>query len=135
MQLSKAERDELSARIDRRLILSGDQLQGASVRYEKLEARGLDYVGKAALAKQAIALRSPVELTWPQRGKETGRVFGIPTALEKTGGESILVINPLGTEGESVLPQGEPLKIPLGKISFLRRIKKSIFENSFSTEH
>ncbi|GHV96518.1 hypothetical protein AGMMS50293_28380 [Spirochaetia bacterium] len=128
MQLNRAERDELAARIDRRLVLCETQLRDASVRYEKLEARGLDYVGKVNIAKQAIAQRAPVELVWPGRsaGKGNGpkeeRIFGIPKALEKTGGEAVLVIVPPGGE--------EPARIPLGKISLLRRIKKSIFENS-----
>jgi hypothetical protein len=120
---SKAEQDELAARIDRRLVLCESQLRDASVRYEKLEARGLDYVGKAMIAKQAIALQSPVEVV--RTGKKAERIFGIPRALEKEGGESILVIIPQnnGTGGET-------LRIPLGKISLLRRIKKSIFENN-----
>jgi hypothetical protein len=144
MSLSKEERDELSARIDRRLILNESQLEGASVRYEKLEARLLDYVGKAAVAKQAISSKSPVEVTWPHPRRGLSRITGIPSALEKEGGESVLVLTPLSPEtgggeflqraGESIrIPgefswvPGEPMRIPLGKISLLRRIKKSIF--------
>jgi hypothetical protein len=123
-RFSKAEMDELAARIDRRLVLCESQLRDASVRYEKLEARGLDYVGKAMIAKQAIASQSPVELIRP--GKKGERIFGIPRALEKEGGESVLVISPQNG-GET---GGEFLRIPLGKISLLRRIKKSIFEKN-----
>ncbi|MDR1100716.1 MAG: helicase-associated domain-containing protein [Treponema sp.] len=119
MSLSKEERDELASRINRRQILSSSQLNGASVRYEKLEARLLDYVGKAAIAKQAISSKSLVEITWSHPQKGLIQAAGIPSALEKTGGESVLVLNPLGPE--------EPLRVPLGKISLLRRIKKSIF--------
>jgi hypothetical protein len=118
-RLAKAERDELAARIDRRLVLCESQLRDAAVRYEKLEARSLDYVGKALIAKQAIALQSPVEII--RSGKNGERLFGIPRALEKKGGESILIITAEGG--------GDSLRIPLGKISLLRRIKKSIFEN------
>ncbi|MDR0290263.1 MAG: helicase-associated domain-containing protein [Treponema sp.] len=119
MRLEKEERNELAARIDRRLVLCESQLKDAVVRYEKLEARGLDYVGKTMIAKQAISMQSPVEVIWPGKQKPE-RVFGIPKALEKADGESILVIDPLG--------DGEVLHLPLGKISLLRRIKKSIFE-------
>jgi len=118
MRLSGEARDELAARIDRRLVLCESQLKDAVVRYEKLEARGLDYVGKALIAKQALAMQSPVEAVLPGKEKQE-RIFGIPKALEKVGSESVLVLE--------LLDEGE-MRIPLGKISLLRRIKKSIFE-------
>ncbi|MDR1618964.1 MAG: helicase-associated domain-containing protein [Treponema sp.] len=146
MPLDRAERDELSARIKRRLVLSESQLEGASVRYEKREARLLDYVGKAAIAKQAIASKSLLEVHWPHPEKGLVETTGVPRALEKSGGESILVIGPggdpapdTGTAAESPAGNagpvsrdaprisGECLRIPLGKISLMRRIKKSIF--------
>jgi hypothetical protein len=137
LSLPKAERDELSARIERRLVLSESQLSGVSVRYEKLEARGLDYVGKAMIAKQAIASRSLVEVNWS--GGSTSRIFGIPVALEKQKLESVLVLEPSPRTEEPLSSGGQGdkaggnrgdnlLYIPLGKISLLRRIKKSIFE-------
>jgi hypothetical protein len=126
MQIPKTERDELSARIDRRLVLSESQLSCTSVRYEKLEARGLDYVGKASIAKQAITLKSLVEIKWPQAGGMQ-EIFGIPIALEKPGGESVLVIKPVSPAGQEDSSPMEPLRLPLGKISLIRRIKKSIF--------
>ena len=119
--LSGEAREELTARVNRRMVLSESQLKDANVRYEKLEARGLDYVGKSMIAKQAIAMQSPVEVALPGKQKQE-RVFGIPKALEKAGSESVLVVEL--TEGDA----GETIRIPLGKISFLRRIKKSIFE-------
>jgi hypothetical protein len=113
------ERDELAARIDRRLVLCESQLKDAVVRYEKLEARGMDYVGKALIAKQAISLQTPVEVIWPGRNGQE-RVFGIPKALDKTDSESILIIDPLNGD--------DFVRVPLGKISVLRRRRKSIFE-------
>jgi len=113
MQLSEQEKTELSSRIDRRLIICDTQLKDTSIRYEKLEARHLDYAGKQNIAKQAIAQSAPVEIIWSNKGKEN-RTFGIPSALEKAGNELILAI--------------DDLRLPLAKISFVRRIKKSIFE-------
>jgi hypothetical protein len=137
MQLSRAERDELSARIERRLVLTESQLAPASLRYEKLEARGLDYVGKTVIAKQAIASKLPVEVFWtgPQ-GEE--RVQGVPEALEKSDGETLLVIHPARMPAAWLPASWKPvedlgreeaaiLRIPMGKISLLRRIKQSIF--------
>ena len=125
MRLSGEARDELAARIDRRLVLSESQLKDAIVRYEKLEARGLDYVGKALIAKQAVAMQAPVEVVIPGKQKQD-RVFGIPKALEKAGSESVLVLELI--EGDTDTGTEGALRIPLGKISLLRRIKKSIFE-------
>ena len=120
MTLSGDERNELEARIDRRLVLSESQLKDAMVRYEKLEARGLDYAGKALIIKQAIAMQAQVELVWPGR-QQPDRIVGIPKALEKAGGESVVILEPEA--------KGDTIRVPLGKISLLRRIKKSIFEN------
>jgi hypothetical protein len=120
MQLGAEQREELTARVNRRLVLCESQLKDAVVRYEKLEARGLDYNGKTMIAKQAIARQSPLEVNWTGKQKQES-VIGIPKALEKTDGESVLVIEPAG---------GSAIHLPLGKISLLRRIKKSIFENN-----
>ena len=119
MPLDKTERAELSARIKRRLVLCEAQLKDASLRYEKLEARHMDYMGKQNIARQAITQHSPVEIIWPGAGTEKS-IFGIPKALEKEDGELVLVIVPADKE--------DVMRIPLAKVSLLRRIKKSIFE-------
>ena len=126
MQLSAEERSELAARINRRLILCDSQLKNADIRYEKLEARGMDYSGKIMIAKHAISLQSPVEIHLSGKKKDDC-VFGIPKALEKNGSESILVVE---QQGETALK--ETIRIPLGKISLLRRIKKTIFDKELA---
>jgi len=122
MRIDKEKQDELAARIDRRLILCESQLKDAVLRYEKLEARGLDYAGKTLIARQAINLQSLVEVTWTVKQKQE-RILGIPKTLEKTGSEAVLVIKPLDDEDDTI-------RVPLGKISLLRRIKRSIFETN-----
>jgi hypothetical protein len=122
MRIGGEQREELAARINRRLVLCESQLKGTVIRYEKLEARGLDYAGKIHIVKQAMAMQSQVEVNWPGRERQE-RVFGIPITLEKIGGEYILTIEPANKE---------IIRIPLGKISLLRRIKKSIFENNIN---
>jgi hypothetical protein len=123
MKLGKQEQDELLARIDRRLVLSDAQLEGASLRYEKLEARGLDYSGKAAIAKQAVETGSLLEISWPGQDGETNRTTGTAQALEKKDGDSILVLRAEGNSENGA----RDFRIPLRKISLLRRIKQSIF--------
>jgi hypothetical protein len=124
MRFTKAEKDELIARIERRLILSKAQLEGTSVRYEKLEARGLDYAGKSTIAKQAVEAGFTVEVTWPGPGGELKRTAGIAQALEKKEGDSILVFRSGGNSENDA----NVFRVPLGKISLLRRVKQSIFE-------
>ena len=125
--LREPEKAELSARIDRRLVLCETQLKDANIRYEKLEARLMDYAGKQNIAKQAISQQSPVEIVWSgsaasgkARNPDGEKIFGFPKALEKEGNEQILVLNKDGDKDFT--------RIPLAKISLLRRIKKSIFE-------
>lgn len=118
LPLGEQEKTELSARIDRRLILCEAQLKEADIRFEKLEARHMDYAGKQIIAKQAIATQSPVEIIWPGAGRGKS-FFGVPLSLEKEGGEIFLVIIP---DGEK-----EASRVPLAKVSLLRRVRKSIF--------
>jgi hypothetical protein len=144
--LSASERKELAARIERRLVLTESQLSADSMRAEKLEARGLDYVGKASIARQAISTHSLLEVVWssPEEGREQ-QIMALPLALEKSGGESILVMeDPRGAgdgqpssrgpgnaariSGNTIRISGNTIRISLGKISLLRRIKKSVFE-------
>ena len=115
LKLTKQEREELESRIERRMIVSETQLKDTSLRYEKLEARSLDYVGKTGIVKQAIVSGSLLEVSCLNGEK----ILGFPENLDKKSGEMILVIKP--RDG------GEPVKIALGKISFIRRIKQSIF--------
>jgi hypothetical protein len=133
LSLSPFQRNELERKIRERLILSEGQLQDA--RFEKTEARNLDYVGKTTIVKQALAAKTPVEVTYPG---ENLRIRGIPAALEKKEGEAVLVLTPLPGEVIPTFengPQDAPLqgiggtiRLPLGKISLIRRIKQSIFE-------
>ncbi|MCL2721935.1 MAG: hypothetical protein FWD47_11435 [Treponema sp.] len=125
MPLNETEKSELSARIERRLVLSESQLKDANVRYEKLTARNMDYAGKQSIARQAINSSSPVEIIWKNKGEEQ-KVFGIPRVLEKDGNDLILVVN-LTNENPNAKNTNN-LRVPLAKMSLLRRIKKSIFE-------
>jgi hypothetical protein len=116
--LSPHEREELAARIERRLVLSEAQLEGTGIRYEKREARGLDYAGKALIVRQAITGRSLLDVTYPGPGGKTLRKFGRPEPLEKREGETYLVLKS---------EDGEIERIPISKIRLIRRVKESIF--------
>ncbi|GAB1482632.1 hypothetical protein MASR2M78_14480 [Treponema sp.] len=117
--LPKDQKDELTARISRRVVLNESQLVGAAVRYEKLEAKGLDYVGKVRVAEQAISSGSLVELFWSGPKGESERAIGAPVSLEKSSGQVELLVD--------TAPNGERIRLAVGKISLLRRIKRSMF--------
>jgi len=113
---TRQEQEELESRIERRIVVSESQLKDPSLRCEKLEARSLDYVGKTGIVRQAIVSGSLLEINCLNGEK----ILGLPESLDKKGGEMILSIQP--REG------GETVKLALGKISLIRRIKQSIFE-------
>jgi hypothetical protein len=136
-KLPREQREELLKRIERKLIINESQLSPAHFKPEKNEARGLDYIGKANILKQAIISGSLVEVTWPHPEFGIGKTLGFPETLEKSGSDSVLVLKPYGggsgEEQRGTAPEGEPsgktesLRIPVAKISLLRRIKKSIY--------
>jgi hypothetical protein len=117
LKFPKEAREELQARIRRRLILSDSQLEGASIRYEKTEASGLDYTGKQSIARQAAIQGALVEASWQENG-ESRRAYGAAAAVEKSGSDLILAIR---------TGPAQQIRIPIAKISYLRKIKSSIF--------
>lgn len=122
LSLSPEQEEELQNRIERRIILAESQLIPQSVRYERLEARGLDYVGKVRLVEQALSHHSLLEVLCRGPHGEPLKYLGEPKALEKKPNELILILKSH--------PEGEEKSIPLGKISYIRRIKTSLFEES-----
>ncbi|MHC6201956.1 hypothetical protein ACYULU_02030 [Breznakiellaceae bacterium SP9] len=116
--VDRLEQDELLARIERGLIVTESQLEQGSVRLEKLQARGLDYGGKAAIARSALESKSLLEVSLAVDGT-TKKYTGIPLSLEKVAGEMTLILK---------TTSNEQCSMPLAKISLIKRIKQSIFE-------
>lgn len=117
--LSREQNMELENRIQRRVILDERQLVGEAVRWEKLEARALDYVGKVRIAEQAIAQNGIVELRWNGPDGSSQHTLGHARHLQKGGKEAVFSIEQMDDSGR--------LSLELGKISLLRRIKRSMF--------
>jgi hypothetical protein len=120
---SKAKQDWLAALIDKRLILTERQLDGNGAPYERLEARMLDQAGKISVIRDAMNLRADVEVRWLIPDRDTGgsverRDSGSPANVEKVEGRHVLTLE----------TQEKIIKIPLRKILYIRRLKKSIFE-------
>ncbi|MDR2445649.1 MAG: hypothetical protein LBD44_06920 [Spirochaetaceae bacterium] len=126
---SKLEREELAARIDRKLVISPTQLNGAFIRYERREVHGLDYAGKLALVKQALLSNETLEIIIQNSDGTEKYITGIPLTLVKTGDETVLSVKLPEDDGEFDDSTGESgcIKISMGKIRTVKRIKRSIF--------
>jgi hypothetical protein len=119
--IAENEKQELMARIDRGLIFSGEQLQKLALPgtfpYEKNEAHGMDYSGKLSIAKNAAASRGMVEIVWHAEDGEKRAVCVIECIEKKQTGDI------LGIRADQVA-----LKVPLGKVTVIRKMKQSIFD-------
>lgn len=116
----QAELRELEDRIERRLVLTPRQLEVAELKPERMEATGLDYLGKVRIVERALrAAGDRLELLYRLPGGEPERVLARPTRLEKT--EKGLVL-----EAEN-LATGEPVRVSLGAVSTVRRMRASLF--------
>jgi hypothetical protein len=129
LNFPQAEHGELSARIERKLVVSPRQLSGAFLRYEKREARGLDYAGKLALVKQALLSNETLEIIFQDSDGSEKNVTLAPVTLEKTENGTFLSVKPSGGETGESLKDQVCMKIAMGKIRVIRRIKRSIFSN------
>lgn len=110
--------DALRSRVDRRIVLTPSQLDPESVRIEKVEARGMDFLGKVRIAEYALVSGSLLEIALDaQDGSRT--ILGRPISTEKRTGDVLLKIV---TEPEQTLEQ-----VSLGKALLVRRIRGSIF--------
>ena len=110
--------DALRSRIDRRIILTPSQLNPESVRVEKVEARGMDFLGKVRIAEYAITSGSLLEIAYDE--KEGNRaILGRPVSTEKRTGDVYLKIV---TEPDHALET-----VSIGKAVLVRRIRGSIF--------
>lgn len=108
----------LRSRIDRRIVLSPSQLDPESVRVEKIEARGMDFLGKVRIAEYAITSGSLLELAYDEKeGNRT--MLGRPVSTEKRTGDVFLKIV---TEPDHILET-----VSIGKAILVKRIRGSIF--------
>lgn len=119
MDLPSHQQEGLHFRLSRRILLLPDQLQGSSVKVEQFEASGMDFVGKIHVAEQAISHGSVLKLTYIQQGQEPKIVVGIPVAIKKDQGDSLVVLQ------DKI--KKEVTSHSLGQAHIVRRIQGSIF--------
>ena len=115
LEITDEQKDILSDRVHRKLILSEDQLAGGSIRYELMEARGLDYNRKVRLCQHVIETGGAfLELT--MGSDETFLIM--PRQLKKAGKDMLVI----GDE----IPEGAPVQIPLRKVRYMRKVRTSL---------
>ncbi|TVQ24386.1 MAG: hypothetical protein EA382_08605 [Spirochaetaceae bacterium] len=117
--LSDDQRREMAARIDRKLIITAEQISPEVVRSERSEAKGFDYVGKVRLIEQAIRTgASHLETIERSADGEPIRRLVEPVEIRRTGDELILH----GRE----LPGREPVELRIRKLGLVRRIRAGL---------
>ncbi len=115
MSLSVEQTEELKSRIQRRIIVNEKQLQAASVRPEKNEASGMDFLGKIHVTEHAIASESLLNIMY-----DSVTYLVQPVRIEKQNSDAILkaLLQPEGTEK----------LFQIGRVQYLKRIRGSVFK-------
>ncbi len=110
MKLSVEQNEGLLERIEKKVVLSKDQLVPASVHFEKIEATGMDYIGKIHVAENAISSGNLVEI---DVSDVKGLIVAKPVAIiNKTDNARLKILT---------VPDESELELP---IAHFRRIKK-----------
>lgn len=118
---SKQQEDVLSARIEKGVILSEEQLKAETVRLEILEADGMNYAGKVRLVENAISARDSLEIFMPadRSGSVMKTFVGKPILISKNSGDCLLKFQ---TE-----PDGDIKLFSVSMANRIRLIKTSVF--------
>ncbi len=113
LNLPIEQKEGLQERIDRKLILTPTQLVGETVRIERMEASGIDFLGKVKVIEQAIIASNMVEVT-----SATNSYVGRPVKIEKKDGDAILSL----TQDD-----GKVLRLLIGQARNVKRFRQPLF--------
>jgi hypothetical protein len=114
------DRRELADRIERRLVITERQIAQADPHPERLEAGGLDYLGKVRVVERALRSSGDrLEVLYRLPGAEPVRALLRPVRLDKNEKGLVLEAEDLGTGG--------PARVPLGAVSTVKRLRASLF--------
>ncbi len=92
LELTKQQLEGLTNRINRRVILTEEQLNPETVRVEILEADGINFTGKIRLLESAIQNGDSIEFSIPNE-KDPAKIetiLGLPLMLAKQTGDSLV---------------------------------------------
>lgn len=119
MELTRDQKDGLLDRISRRLIIEEAQLRPESVRFELMEAFGMNFTGKVHVLERAIQKNSIVEI---ELTGTDGVILGTPKGILKNSEVPLVFLSVENRE------TGEPedKEIVIAKISRVKRIRSSL---------
>jgi hypothetical protein len=114
-EMTKEQYDSLKNRIERKIVVDPVQLKAESVRQEKAEATGMDFLGKLHIIEQAAAMKAMIEIE--DQGK---KITGIPVNIEKLSGNAIVTLK--------VDTTGQDQRFSVGKLQSVKKLRTSIFK-------
>lgn len=118
--LTDDQRLEFTRRVESRVILFPEQVAAAVARTEKVEAKGLDYIGKVRLIEQVLRGRgTALEIVERSATGAPKKHLIRPESLDKKATELVLV----GT----TIPDGGAIRIRVGKIGVVRKVRTGLF--------
>lgn len=120
LRFTKVQKDDMHARVERKLILFPDQITNNKSPSTVREASGLDYRGKLLQVKEALKNKNEIlEITTINSPEDNLSLLIQATELRKEG-------NIYTLEGYSY-PLHESFSIEIGKILKVRRLRTSLF--------
>ena len=113
LNLPVEKKEGLLERIQHKIILSPVQLRADSVKYERIEAGGMDFSGKLHIIEGSISNNSMVELQFDDRV-----IVGVPLSVSKTGSDANVLME--------VMPERAEKLLSIGQAKFVKRIRGSV---------
>ena len=113
LNLPDEKKEGLAERIQHKIILSPMQLRADSVKYERIEAGGMDFSGKLHIIEGSISNNSMVELQFDDRV-----IVGVPLSVNKTGSDATVLME--------VMPERSEKLLSIGQAKFVKRIRGSV---------
>lgn len=118
LHLTKEDAKAVSSRINRKAIITEEQLKDGVFKFTKKEASGLDFLGKQKIAEQAILGKHILEIELnTENGKE--KISGVPKEILKQEKDAVLIL--------ACGNLNDKLRISIAHISKIKLIQNSIF--------
>ncbi len=121
MAITPEQREGLLLRINRKIILTSQQLIADSVKQEQIEATGMDYQGKIHVAESAITQNMMLELEFDDKEAPNGLavIIGTPVSVEKNSQDAAVHM--------IVEPDHEERTFSIGRARNVKRIRGNLF--------